>query len=84
MVPAGNKAKRLSINHTTRTIYHHHHYPHHHHLLRVLQTRQYQQNSCFTVSMRIAKTVLSKCTGCVLISDSFAVLVYVKHHRMIL
>ena len=26
MVPAGNKAKRLSsVNHTTKTIYHHHH-----------------------------------------------------------
>ena len=30
MVPAGNKAKRLSsANHTTETIHHHHH--HHHH-----------------------------------------------------
>ena len=29
MVPAGNKAKRLSsVNHTTKTIHHHHH--HHH------------------------------------------------------
>ena len=27
MVPAGNKAKRLSsVNHTTKTIYHHHHH----------------------------------------------------------
>ena len=26
MVPAGNKAKRLSsVNHTTKTIHHHHH-----------------------------------------------------------
>ena len=26
MIPAGNKAKRLSsINHTTKTIHHHHH-----------------------------------------------------------
>ena len=32
MVPAGNKAKRLSsVNHTTKTIHHHHH----HHLHRV-------------------------------------------------
>ena len=32
MVPAGNKAKRLSsINHTTKTIHHHHHHHHHHH-----------------------------------------------------
>ena len=31
MVPAGNKAKRLSlVNHTAKTI-HHHHYHHHHH-----------------------------------------------------
>ena len=31
MVPAGNKAKRLSsVNHTTKTFHHHHH--HHHHL----------------------------------------------------
>ena len=29
MVPAGNKAKRLSsVNHTTKTIYHHHHNHH--------------------------------------------------------
>ena len=28
MVPAGNKAKRLSsVNHTTITIHHHHHHP---------------------------------------------------------
>ena len=28
MVPAGNKAKRLSsVNHTTKTIHHHHHRP---------------------------------------------------------
>ena len=27
MVPAGNKAKRLSlVNHTTKTIHHHHHH----------------------------------------------------------
>ena len=33
MVPAGNKAKRLSlINHTTKTNHHHyHHHDHHHH-----------------------------------------------------
>ena len=32
MVPAGNKAKRLSlVNHTTKTIHHHHHDHHHHH-----------------------------------------------------
>ena len=36
MVPAVNKAKRLSlVNHTTKAIYHHHqlhhHYHHHHH-----------------------------------------------------
>ena len=32
MVPAGNKAKRLSsVNHTTKTIYHYHHNHHHHH-----------------------------------------------------
>ena len=32
MVPARNKAKRLSlVNHTTKTIYHHHHHHHHHH-----------------------------------------------------
>ena len=31
MVPAGNKAKRLSsVNHTTKTILHHHHHHHHH------------------------------------------------------
>ena len=33
MVPAGNKAKRLSsVNHTTKTIHHHHHHHHHHQL----------------------------------------------------
>ena len=34
MVPAGNKAKRLSlVNHTKKTIHHlHHHHHHHHHL----------------------------------------------------
>ena len=32
MVPAGNKAKRLSsVNHTTKTIHHHHHHHHNHH-----------------------------------------------------
>ena len=32
MVPAGNKAKRLSlVNLTTKTIHHHHHDHHHHH-----------------------------------------------------
>ena len=32
MVPAGNKAKRLSsVSHTTKTIHHHHHHHHHHH-----------------------------------------------------
>ena len=31
MVPAENKAKRLSsVNHTARTIHHHHHHHHHH------------------------------------------------------
>ena len=31
MIPAGNKAKRLSsVNHTTKTIHHHHHHHHHH------------------------------------------------------
>ena len=31
MVPARNKAKRLSsVNHTTKTIHHHHHHHHHH------------------------------------------------------
>ena len=31
MVPAGNKATRLSsVNHTTKTIHHHHHHHHHH------------------------------------------------------
>ena len=32
MIPAGNKAKRLSsVNHTTKTIHHHHHHHHHDH-----------------------------------------------------
>ena len=32
MVPAGNKAKRLSsVNHTTKTIHYHHHHPSHSH-----------------------------------------------------
>ena len=32
MVPAGNKAKRLSsFNHTTKAIHQHHHHHHHHH-----------------------------------------------------
>ena len=32
MVPAGNKAKRLSsVSHTTKTIHHHHHHHQHHH-----------------------------------------------------
>ena len=36
MVPAGNKAKRLSsVNHTTKTIHHHHHL-HHHTLLIII------------------------------------------------
>ena len=31
MVPAGNKAKRLSsVNHTIKTNHHHHHHHHHH------------------------------------------------------
>ena len=31
MVPAGNKAKRLSsVNHTIKTIHHHRHHHHHH------------------------------------------------------
>ena len=31
MVPAGNKAKRLSsVSHTTKTLHHHHHHHHHH------------------------------------------------------
>ena len=36
MVPAGNKAKRLSsVKHTTKTT-HHHHYHHHHKCLQIL------------------------------------------------
>ena len=32
MVPAGNKARRLSsVNHTTKIIHHHHHHHHHYH-----------------------------------------------------
>ena len=32
MVPAGNKAKCLSlVNHTTKAIHHYHHHHHHHH-----------------------------------------------------
>ena len=31
MIPAGKKAKRLSlVNHTTKAIHHHHHHHHHH------------------------------------------------------
>ena len=40
MVPAGNKAKRLSsVNHITKTIHHHHHH-HHHHNIRKICTGQ--------------------------------------------
>ena len=35
MVPAGNKAKRLSlVNQTTKTIHYHHHHHHHHHIIK--------------------------------------------------
>ena len=34
MVPAGNKAERLSsVNHTTKTIHRHHHHHHHHQVI---------------------------------------------------
>ena len=37
MVPAGNKAKRLSsVNNTTKTILHHHHHHHHHHIIIII------------------------------------------------
>ena len=40
MVPARNKAKRLSsVNHTTKTIHHHHH--HHHHQGQVMIIKKY-------------------------------------------
>ena len=36
MVPAGNKAKRLSwVNHTTKTIHHNHRHLHYRHHLRI-------------------------------------------------
>ena len=41
MVPARNKAKRLSsVNHTTKTIHHHHHHHHHHIIIIIIITRR--------------------------------------------
>ena len=52
MVPAGNKAKRLSLfNHFTKTIHHHHHHHHHHHQLNV-QFFDYQSAQCFFLKQR--------------------------------
>ena len=58
VVPAGNKAKRLSsVNHTTKAIHHHHHHHHHHHyhhcIHKVMPTYilinvQYLQNIVFS------------------------------------
>ena len=41
MVPAGNKAKRLSsVKHTTKTIHHHHH----HHVTKVLYNSTFMRD----------------------------------------
>ena len=60
MVPAGNKAKRLSsVNHTTKTIHHHHH---HHHTVQIFTSNSHRQKHESKVS--------KLCKGCFLPSSS--------------
>ena len=56
MVPAGNKAKRLSsVNYTTKTIHdhdhdhHHHHHHHHHHRMSKLDSENLSSVIIFLV-----------------------------------
>ena len=60
MVPAGNKAKRLSsVNHTTKTIHHHHQ---HHHTVQIFTSNSHRQKHESKVS--------KLCKGCFLPSSS--------------
>ena len=52
MVPAGNKARRLSsANHTTKTIYHHHH---HHQCTLLVKGRRAEKNVALEIWLRRA------------------------------
>ena len=65
MVPAGNKAKRLSsVNHTAKTIYHHHlhHHRHHHHhlLLTNRQVANFRKAYYLSTDIKLSKLQLFK------------------------
>ena len=63
MVPAGNKAKRLSsVNHTAKTIYHHHlhHHRHHHLLLTNRQVANFRKAYYLSTDIKLSKLHLSK------------------------